>query len=285
MKKFEFNPQTEYLCIDPAYLAEGLAAAQGKYSAVCVKPLDMRLKNLAFDVALLASNTSLKRLEIHPDIPIPADDFKLLEGMVHLEELSFKECGPFDYSKLSKLRTLSVRYGTALTGLDKVRTLEELYLGRWDSETLPKTIGDISATSVRFNASKKLRDIEPLCKLSSLQTLMMQELPALQVGKEINKLKALTDLHVEKCGWTDFNELRIDALRTMFASKLESLHFIGQLKQLNDLFFWECVDGDLTPVLEHPALTRIRFVPAKKHYTHKLADLQKALAVRVAARV
>ncbi len=284
MKKFEFNQQTQYFCIDPAHLAEGLAAAQGKYSAVCVKPLDLRLKNLALDVPLLASSTGITRLEIHADIPIPAGEFKLLEGMVHLEELKLKECGPFDYSKLSKLRTLVLRYGTALTGLDKVRTLEELYLGRWDSDTLPKTIGDISATSVRFNASKKLRDIEPLCKLLGLEKLMLQELPALQVGKEINKLKALTDLHVEKCGWTDFSQLQISALRRLFASKLESLHFIGQLKHLDDLFFWDCVDGNLAPVLEHPALTRIRFVPAKKHYTHKLTDLQKALAAKNTAR-
>ena len=106
VKKFEFNEQTQYFCIDPAHLAEGLAAAQGKHSAICVKPLDLRLKNLAFDLSLLASHTGITRLEIHPDIPIPAADFKLLEGMVHLEQLNFKECGPFDYSKLSKLRLL-----------------------------------------------------------------------------------------------------------------------------------------------------------------------------------
>jgi hypothetical protein len=284
VKKFEFNQQTQYFCIDPAHLSEGLAAAEGKYSAVCVKPLDLRLKNLALDIPLLASNVDLTRLEIHPDIPIPAGEFKLLERMVHLEELKFRECGPFDYGKLQKLRVLALRYGTALTGLDKVRTLEELYLGRWNSDTLPKTIGGLSATSVRINASKKLNGVEPLCELRVLEKLMLQELPALRVGKEINKLKVLSDLHVEKCGWTDFSQLQIGALRKLFASKLESLHFIGQLKHLDDLFFWDCVDGDLAPVLEHPALTRIRFVPAKKHYTHRLSDLQSALAVKNARR-
>ena len=284
MKKYEFNQQTQYFCIDPAHLAEGLAAAEGKYSAICVKPLDLRLKNLALDLPLLASNGNLTRLDIHVDIPIPAGEFKLLERMVHLEELKFKECGSFDYSKLSKLRRLTLMSGTALAGLDKVRALEALYLGLWKSESLPEAIGGISATSVRISASKKLSGIEPLCDLSGLEKLMLQDLPALHVGTEINKLKALSDLHVEKCGWTDFSEIKIGALRKLFVSKLESLHFIGQLKHLDDLFFWDCVDGDLAPVLEHPALTRIRFVPAKKHYTHKLADLQKALAAKRAGR-
>ena len=280
MKKFEFNQQTQYFCIDPAHLAEGLVAAQGKYNAICVKPLDLRLKNLALDLPLLVSNTCLTRLDIHVDIRIPADEFKLLESMVHLEDLKLKEYGPFDYSKLSKLRRLTLMSGTALTGLDKVVTLKEMYLGLWKSETLPKAIGGISATSVRISASKKLGGIEPLCELSGLEKLMLQDLPALQVGKEINKLKALTDLHVEKCGWIDFSQLQIGTLRKLFASKLDSLQFIGQLKHLDDLFFWDCVDGNLAPVLEHPALTRIHFVPAKKHYSHKLEDLKKALASR-----
>ena len=107
---------------------------------------------------------------------------------------------------------------------------------------------------------------------------MMQDLPALKVGKEINKLTSLNNLFVEKCGWTDFAPLRLASLRVLFASKLESLRFIKQLPHLDDLFFWECVDGDLTPVLEHPTLTKIKFTPEKKHYTHKLVELRRQLA-------
>ena len=149
MKKFEFNPQTQYFCIDPAHLAEGLAAAKGKYSAVCVKPMDLRLKNLALDVPLLASNVGLTRLNINTDIQIPAPEFKLLEGLIHLEELQIKEYGPLDFSKLTKLRTLILMSGTALAGLDKVRTLDELYLGLWKSDTLPKAIGGIKRKKAR----------------------------------------------------------------------------------------------------------------------------------------
>jgi internalin A len=113
----------------------------------------------------------------------------------------------------------------------------------------------------------------------------MQDLPALKVGNEINKLTSLRDLHVEKCGWTDFSNLRLDSLRTLFVSKAQSLRFIKQLKKLDDLDFWDCVDGDLSPILAHPSLTRINFYPEKKHYSHKLAEVRGELAARNARKV
>lgn len=194
--------------------------------------MDLRLKNLSLDLALLAANTGLTRLDIHVDIPIGAGDFKLLERLVNLEE------------------------------------------------TLPKTLGGMSASSVRVSASKKLTGIEPLCESPCVEQLTLQALPALRVRKEVNKLEALKELHVEMCGWTDFSQLEIAALRKLFVSEVDSLRFIEQLDHLEDLFFWHCRDGDLTPVLRHPTLTRIRFVPAKKHYSHELADLQRGLSAK-----
>ena len=44
-KKFEFNKQINYFEIDPAYLAEGLAEAKGKYSNIRVILLAVRKKN------------------------------------------------------------------------------------------------------------------------------------------------------------------------------------------------------------------------------------------------
>jgi hypothetical protein len=284
MKKFEFNKETSYFCIDPLHLAAGLKAAEGKYADIHAKPMDLRSKDLALDMAMLSSCTWIKRLNFERDIPIPKDEFKLLERLVNLEELSIKEFTPLDYSKFPRLKQLILTAGTDLPGLDKLRSLEFLYLGLWNSETLPKSIGAIAATKVRISASKKLSGIEPLCDLAPLESLMMQYLPALKVGKEINKLTSLKDLHVEKCGWTDFSSLRIDSLRKLFASKVESLRFLKQLKNLDHLFFWECVDGDLTPVLEHPTLTRIDFTPAKKHYSHKLPELRQLLAARRAGK-
>jgi len=129
--------------------------------------------------------------------------------------------------------------------------------------------------------SRQLKSIEPLSECRHLTDLMLQALPALTVGTAINRLTSLTSLHVEKCDkWTDFGQLRLDALRKLLVSKVESLRFIKQLKNLEDLNFWECVDGDLTPVLEHPTLKKVSFAPEKKHYSHKLAELRRELAAR-----
>jgi hypothetical protein len=282
-RKFEFNKEIDYFTIDPSFLREGFDAAQGKHENIRIMPLDLRSKGLSLEVEQLAEHRWIKKLMLHHDIRIQPDAFGLLERLNNLEELNIKEFGALDYSRFPRLKQLIVSGGTDLVGVDKIPRLEFLYLTRWDSERLPDAIGAISAAKVRISASKKLTSLEPLCRLTKLESLMMQDLPALKVGKEINGLESLRDLHVEKCGWTDFRALRIPTLRKLFSSKLESLAFIKQLPQLDDLFFWECVDGDLTPVLDHPTLRKINFVPEKKHYSHKRAELQKLLAAKRAS--
>lgn len=284
-KKYEYNSAIDYFSIDPTYLAEGLEAAKGAYSNIRIIALDSRTKKLDADIDALTGCNWIKRLMVDRGIRVHKDRFKQLERLESLEELSIPEIAPLDYGKITNLKTLILLEGTELGGLDKLRKLELVYLSLWNSSKLPDSIGAIKAATVRISASRKLVDIEPLCFMANLRKLTLQDLPVLGVGKEINKLKSLEDLYVEKCGWTDFSVLHIDSLRKLFASKVESLHFIKNLKNLDDLFFWDCVDGDLSPVLEHANLTKIRFVPAKKHYTHKLADLEKGLTNRKAGNV
>jgi len=278
MKKFEFNKQLNYFTIDPAYLREGLTEAKGKYPNIRVMSLSVRKKQPPLEAKVLSEHAWIQGLDVHQDIPIPKADVALLERLINLEALTLKEHALLDFSAFRKLKKLTVMSGTDLPGLDKVRSLEGLYLGLWNGDVLPGVIGRIAATTVRISVAKKLTSIEPLCDLAHLQKLNLQIIKDLEVGKEINGLKSLQDLYVEKCGWTDFSPLRIDALRMLFASTVESLRFILQLKGLEHLSFWDCVDGDLTPVLKHPKLKHVDFTPEKKHYTHREADLQQQLA-------
>jgi hypothetical protein len=280
MKKFEFNKQINYFTIDPAYLAEGLAEAKGEYPNIRVMSLSLRKKQPPLDVKVLSQHTWILGLNVHPDVPISKADVPLLERLINLEVLAIKEHAPLDFSAFRKLKKLTIMSGTDLPGLDKARSLEGLYLGLWNGDVLPEVIGRIAATTVRISVAKKLTSIEPLCDLTHLQKLNLQIIKDLDVGKEINGLKSLQDLYVEKCGWTDFSPLRIHALRVLFASTVKSLRFILQLKNLERLSFWDCVDGDLIPVLEHPKLKHVDFTPEKKHYTHREADLQQQLTAR-----
>jgi hypothetical protein len=284
MKKFEFNSFTSYFCIDPKYLSEGLKAAKGKYSSICVQPMDSRTRDTAFDMRELSKATWIERLILHQDVTTAKEDFKGLEGLTKLEALALKELAPIDYAKFKVLKELGVIGGKDLIGTEKVSTLEILQLGLWNSEELPENIGRITARKVKISVAKKLTSIEPLWDARKLTDLTLQRLPALTVDTEINRLP-LVSLWVEKCdAWTDFRNLRVDSLRKLLVSKVESLRFIKQLKHLEDLNFWECVDGDLTPVLEHPTLTKVSFVPERKHYSHKLAELRRELATRRAGK-
>ena len=284
MKKFEFNSFTGYFCIDPKYVAEGLKAAKGKHSSICVQPMDSRTRDTTFDMPELAKATWIERLTLHQDVTTAKEDFKGLESLKNLEALALKEIAPIDYAKFKALKELGVISGKDLIGAEKVSTLDILQLGLWNGDELPDNIGRIAAKKVKISVAKKLSSIEPLCDARKLTDLTLQRLPALTVDTEINRLPLVT-LWVEKCDkWTDFGNLRIDSLRKLLVSKVESLRFIKQLKHLEDLNFWECVDGDLTPVLEHPTLTKVSFAPEKKHYSHNLTELRRQLAARRAGK-
>ena len=276
MDKFEYDDEDDYFNIDPKFLSKGLdVAAKKKYSSIRITALDFRDKNLEFNMEDLANCSWIRRLILDEYLNIGKEDAKKLERLTNLKELTVKEYDQLDYSKFKKLKDLVISDGTTLSGLDKIPSLNYFYLSRWKKENLPDNIKSISATEIRISASRKLTSIEPLFSIPHLTKLMLQDLPKISVGKNINKLKALKELHVEKCGWTDFSELKSKSLEDLFISKTQSLSFIKQLKNLRKLFFWDCVDGNMQPIMKHPALKEIYFTPQKKHYSHKEKYLQE----------
>ena len=281
MKKFEYDAEDDYFKIDPKFLSKGLDEAEKKkHFSIRIMALDFRDDKLSFDIADLTSRTWIKRLILDDDLEVTAEEAKHLERLTNLEELTVNQYAPLDFSKFKKLKELVLSNGTTLPGLEKVSSLKYLYLANWKEEHLPKNIGDISATEIRISASRKLSSIEPLFKLSNLKKLMLQDLPKISIGKNVNKLKSLQELHVEQCGWTDFSELKSTTLEDLFVSKAQSLDFIKQLTRLNKLYFLDCVDGNMLPVLGHPTLKEIYFAPQKKHYSHKEKFLQGQLQAR-----
>lgn len=276
MKKFEYYPDEDYLKIDPLHLSNGLNEAQKKkYSSIRITALDYRIKNLAFNMKDLSDHAWIRKLIIDPGIEVKKEDAALIEGLVNLDELTINEYVPLDFSKFTHLKGLVLSHGNSLTGLDEVASLKSLYLSKWKAEELPQNISRISATDIRISASLKLASIEALFGNPHLASLMLQHLPKLSVGKNVNNLKSLKELSVEKCGWTDFSELESAILEDFFASEVQSLDFIKQLKTLRKLAFWNCVDGNMTPIMEHPTLKEVYFTPQKKHYSHKEKFLQE----------
>ncbi|MEO6562642.1 MAG: hypothetical protein ABIN99_06290 [Nitrosospira sp.] len=281
MRKFEYDAEDKFFKIDPKFLSKGLDEAEkNKYSSIRVMAMDFRDDKLSLDASDLVGRTWIKRLILDDDLYVAAEESKLLERLTDLEELTVKQYAPLDFSKFKRLRELVFSYGTILPRLEQVTSLKYLYLANWQDENLPKNIGDISATEVRISASLKLGSIEPLFSLSNLKKLMLQDLPKLSVDKRVNKLKSLQELYVERCSWTDFSELKSTTLEDLFVSKVQSLDFIKNLKRLCKLSFWDCVDGNMLPILAHPTLKEIYFAPQKRHYSHKEKFLQEHLQGR-----
>jgi hypothetical protein len=282
MNKYEYNDLTETFDIDPMHLSEGLAQAEkdGR-TAIAIQALDQRSGKLSFDAAVVAQHPRIKRLFLHEDLTPDGQDISGLTAIKGLEQLTTVEWSRLDYAAFGHLKELVLGRGTTLAGLEKVKSLEFLYLRDWASESLPAETSKLAASSLRIDASRKLKDISAIFKMQRLKTLTLAYLPKLEIPQKTLHLDELEFLHVEKSAWTDFSQLHSKSLRELeLFGKFDSLAFIAQLPKLEKLYIWECIDGDMTPVLRHPTLKHIYFDKNRKHYSHKEADLQTQLSTR-----
>jgi hypothetical protein len=282
MKKFEYEADIGYFTIDPAHLAAGLAAAAAKkYTAVRVMAMDYRDTKLGFDPAAFAGQTWLRKLVLDEDLTPKPAGMAVLQQLTGLEELSMPAWVDLDYAAFSALQTLVLSGASALRGIAQARRLQCLYLIDWQGAALPKEISAISAPQVRISASRKLTSVDALFQLDALRDLTLQDLPKLAAPDKALRLNGLVRLHLEGLPWRDFGFLHSQTLEELeMFNKFDSLAFIRQLPALKRLAIWECVDGDMNPVLAHPALREIYMDKSRKHYTHKEKALQAALSER-----
>ncbi len=282
MKKHEDRrSSTGYFVIDPQHVAEGLEAARAAGSnAIRISPLDSRTKNLTFDPVDLVKQTWIRRLTLDEGLTPPKDELaSALYELGDLEELTLVESTPLDYARFKQLKALNIHKGTSLQGLETLRHLQSLYVGRWLPATLPEEAVKLAATSVRISAAGKLNNVDPIFRIPHLKKLHLQDLKKLNPIKEAIHLNSVEDLRIEAVNWTEFKWLHSTSVhRFDWWTKFESLMpTIAQLTRLQIIYIWECVDGDMTPILNHPTLKEVYMDRSRKHYTHKEAVLQAAL--------
>lgn len=111
-----------------------------------------------------------------------------------------------------------------------------------------------------------------LCRLDSLKTLYCRKLTDIA---SISELAYLKRLHIEKCAQvTDLSFLQGNqTIRHLFVDKVSNLCFISSMPNLEKISFWNCIDGNLEPLIHTPS--HIYFYPNKKHYSHTLEQVNK----------
>ncbi|MEZ4362807.1 MAG: hypothetical protein R3B48_21630 [Kofleriaceae bacterium] len=283
-RKFADNKESGYFEIDPKHLAVGLAAARAKRrSAVRITALDYRDTDLGFDAVELARHTWIRRLSLDEDL-VPRN-FEALHELTGLTDLATSQWQPLDFSKLKKLKSLTLERGTALKGVEALPALRLLFLLDWRASTLPASVAAIKATEVILSASAKLTELSPVLEIPSLTKLSLTKLTKLTAPRAV-RLDRLKVLHLEEIPkWTDFRNLSSRTLQELeLFTKAESLAFLPQLPALRELYFWDVQDGSMAPILVHPRLREVYFEPHKRHYSHKEAELNALLNARVRAK-
>ena len=226
------------------------------------------------DLAALSSMSNLRRLHLH--------QLRQLTSLDGIQQLSLERVELVDLTRLRsvvplaalrRLRSLSLTGCRRIADLPTIEALASL-------ETL-SIIGGPQIPTLQF--LKRLTNLRELgiwnthvngeqVSLASLKQLRsLRTLKLISVGTKIHDIDALGSL-------TSLEILSLDR-----GPKLPSVRFLRTLKNLRELNIsrTEIGDGDLHVLLELPRLQRIHGLsPHRKHYSHRLEDLDAVLQAR-----
>lgn len=230
--------------------------------------------------------TALRTLGVSADAP----QFGNLRSCRSLRTLYLTNCGLRDLRPLAGLDQLTeVNVGEAplksLAGIHELRGLRRLALAQVPLASLDG-IEDLQAIEdIYIYMLGRLQSIAPLTSLKRLKTL------SIGAGRKIADLEHLGDIaNLEALDLTGAAPSpavfsRLTLLKRLYltnAGKLPSLGFLRSMKALRELWLVDGTtveDGDMSILLELPALTRVHFTN-RKRYTHRHEDVQQTLLAR-----
>jgi internalin A len=283
MKKFRFNENINEFEIDHRCIEEGVKFAEKKnYPAIRIVDLKEDGKARHLDLSPLSGNTFIESLSISDDVKISKVSLEALYSMESLTKLSFqdKKIQP-DYSKLSNLQVLYMKFSDLPTGFSCLEKMTDLLITSLNHENCSFFDGLHSLKELRLSGGtiKTLSGIE---KAVNLMDVKMDHCSKLHDISSLSALKNLKNVHIEKCKLvTDFSCLTDNTTIThLFASTIDSISFVPTMPQLTSLHFWDLTDGDLNPLLETKLLKEVDFYPNKKHYSYTREEINSLLEKR-----
>jgi len=284
-KKYSFNENTNELDVDPWFIAEGVSfAKQNNYKAIRILAMndDSIGKPCALDLTPLSGNKFISALTISDSFKVATANVDAIYNMEGLRKLSFRDKKiKLDFSRMTQLETLHMQHNSIPVGFSLLKNVTDLLITSLNNKDCSFLEGLASLKQFRISGGA----VETLSGAEALQNLIDVRIDHCAKLKDISalgELKHLAILHVEKCkSLTDYSFLAgNDSIENLFASDLDSISFVANMKRIRLLKFWNVKDGDLTPALKSKSLKKVDFYPEKKHYNHTKAELNALLAQR-----
>ncbi|KAF2326452.1 leucine-rich repeat domain-containing protein [Flavobacterium ginsenosidimutans] len=284
MKKYTYNSSINMYEIDPRFLEEGILKAQKKsFDSIRIKAFadDCDFK-CHLDLLPLKDKKFIKKLII--DDSFKLQSVKNIEAIYSLQELiDFTIALPIniDFKELTQLEKLYLN-NESYQNLSSLINLKELYFSRYSKENCCELSKLKELTFLRLDNSKNLISLDGIEELANLKWIWLMRNSNLYNANNLAQLKKLERLDIEGSKkLIDYSFLNNNqSIKKTLISDLDSLDFVRNMNALENINFWNCETGDLSPLLECPTLKEVSFHPQKKYYSHKKDEINNILIER-----
>lgn len=275
-KTIRENLDGDYLTIHVENFKEGVEyAAQKKLQQIHL--IGGRAKNVIVDFKELNKlSETLQYISFIQDIG-NVINFESIYNLKEMRKIYIhdKQKFTFDVSRFTKLQHLGGDYWNGLINLDKAYSLTSLVICKYPFPNL-----------VQFSALRNLEILHiygsKIQNLDGVEKLSIRELSLARNNKlddihKINEVSSLENLEIECCKkLLDFSFLKGNSnIKDLFIDKLDSIDFVESMPNLKKINFWNCKDGNMTPLLKSQSLEDVNFYPNKRHYTHTLKEIEE----------
>jgi hypothetical protein len=187
-----------------------------------------------------------------------------------------------DFSAFPELASCALEWRAKAASLFECTTLTELFINRYSGKdtALFGKLANLESLAILNAPLENLQGLRNLTKLRSLRLANLKRLASLE---GIEGLTNLEDLEIHTCrAIGSISEvgslLRLKKLNLNNDGDIESLKPLENLNGLETVVFYEStniVDGDLSPLLRQPNLTRVSF-QNRRHYSQRREDFGAA---------
>lgn len=277
MIKYQFNNEIKFLEIDPTALSDGLSYAEKNgYTALRIRCLNHNGgQKYVLDFSEFANRLFIRKLIIGDCFVLKkAININALYTLCNITHLELFQPIPLDLSHLYSLTSFYVKDDSKVTNIGALRNLADLLIisTTYDNLTHLDGLENLETLRIIGGRLKSLSGIEKFRKLNNLELSSCNKLCDIL---SLIKLSCLKSLHIEKCGQiTNLSILQgNDNIQNLFIDKVESIGFISSMPNLDNFSFWNCIDGNLAPLIA--TTSQIYFYPNKRHYTNTLEQINQ----------